>query len=141
MHNCCVIIYMCCYFSTLKVKTPCVAVCVYIYAIPPGGPRPTLCCGEVYLRHFIGQNRHNKTRNRYSTKFCTTKLLFLLHFITDRVSVNLEYVETIAYFRPSSRFFYSGCTKQNTAEKLKIYIYKEYKNTLPHKKACKIPYP
>ena len=89
MHNCFIIIYMCCYFSTLKVKTPCVAVCVYIYAIPPGGPRPSLCCLNVYLRHFIEQNRHNKTKNRYSTKFCTTKLLFLLHFITDKVSVNL----------------------------------------------------
>lgn len=89
MHNCFIIIYMCCYFSTLKVKTPCVAVCVYIYAIPPGGPRPSLCCLDVYLRHFIGQKRHSKTKNRYSTKFCTTKLLFLLHFITDKVSVNL----------------------------------------------------
>ena len=89
MHNCCVIIYMCCYFSTLKVKTPCVAVCVYIYAIPPGGPRPSLCCLDVYLRHFTEQKRHSKTKNRYSTKFYTTKLLFLLHFITDKVSVNL----------------------------------------------------
>ena len=141
MHNCCVIIYMCCYFSTLKVKTPCVAVCVYIYAIPLGGPRPTLCCLDVYLRHFIRQNRHNKTKNRYLKQIQTYKLLFLLHFITDRVSVNLEYVETIAYFRPSSRFFYSGCIKQNTKEKLKIYIYKEYKNTLPRQKPCTIPYP
>ena len=141
MHNCCIIICMCCYFSTLKVKTPCVAVCVYIYAIPPGGPRPSLCCGKVWLRLFIGQNRHNKTKNRYSTKFCTTKLLFLLHFITDRVSVNLEYTETIAYFWPSGRFFYSGCTKPNTTEKLKIYIYKEYKYTPPHQKPCTITHP
>ena len=141
MHNYCVIIYMCCYFSTLKVKTPCVAVCVYIYAIPPGGPRPSLCCGEVYLRHFIWQNRHNKTKNRYSNPIHTYKLLFLLHFITDRVSVNAGYTEIIAYFRPSGRFIYSGCTKQNTTEKLRIYIYKEYKYTLPHKKAYTIPYP
>jgi len=33
---------MCCCLSTLKVKPSCVAECVYIYAIPPGGPRPTL---------------------------------------------------------------------------------------------------
>jgi hypothetical protein len=141
MHNCCVIIYMCCYFSTLKVKTPCVAVCVYIYAIPPGGPRPTLCCLDVYLRHFIGQNRHNKTKNRYLKQIQTYKLLFLLHFITDRVSVNVGYIEIIAYFRHHRRKRDSGCTKQNTTEKLKIYIYKEYKNTPPHQKRYKIPYP
>ena len=88
-HYHCVIIYMCCCLSTLKVKTSCVAECVYIYAIPPGGPRPTLCCGKVWLRLFIGQKRHSKARKRYLVKFCTTKLLFLLHFITDKVSVNL----------------------------------------------------
>ena len=89
MHNCFIIIYMCCYFSTLKVKTPCVAVCVYIYAIPPGGPRPSLCCLDVYLRHFIEQNRHIITKNSNSKPIQTYKLLFLLHFITDKVSVNL----------------------------------------------------
>ena len=114
MHNCFVIICMCCYFSTLKVKTPCVAVCVYIYAIPPGGPRPSLCCLDVYLRHFIEQNRHIITKNSNSKPIQTYKLLFLLHFITDKVSVNLGCVEIMAYFRPSSRFFYSGCTKQNS---------------------------
>ena len=89
MHNCFIIICMCCYFSTLKVKTPCVAVCVYIYAIPPGGPRPSLCCLDVYLRHFIEQNRHIITKNSNSKPIQTYKLLFLLHFITDKVSVNL----------------------------------------------------
>ena len=141
MHNCCIIIYMCCYFSTLKVKTPCVAECVYIYAIPLGGPRPSLCCGKVWLRLFIGQNRHSKTRKSILKPIQPYKLLFLLHFITDRVSVNLGIGLIHVQIWTDSLKTDSGCTKQNITEKLRIYIYKEYKNTLPHKKACMISHP
>ena len=128
-------------FKHTKSKTlVCCRVCIHIRYIP-WWPLPDPRCIDVCLRHFIGQNRHSKARKRYLVKFCTTKLLFLLHFITDKVSVNLEYTEIIAYFRPSSRFFYNGCIKQNTKEKLKIYIYKEYKNTPPHQKPCTITHP
>ena len=132
---------MCCCLSTLKVKTSCVAEYIYIYAIPPGGPRPTLLPFLIWLRHFIGQKRHSKARKRYWAKFYAVKLLFLLRFITDRVSVNVGYVEIIAYSRHLWRKTDSGCTKQNTTEKLRIYIYKEYKYTPPHRKPCTIPYP
>jgi hypothetical protein len=128
-------------FKHTKSKTlVCCRVCIHIRYTPRwSSPDPR--CIKVCLRHFIGQNRHNKARKRYSTKFCTTKLLFLLYFITDRVSVTAGYTEIIAYFRPSGRFIYSGCTKQNTTKKLRIYIYKEYKNTPPHQKRYMIPYP
>ena len=132
---------MCCYLNTLKVKTSCVAEYVYIYAIPPGGPRPTLLPFLVWLRHFIGQKRHIKAIKRYWTKFYAAKLLFLLRFITDRVSVNVGIGLICVQIWTDSLETNSGCTKQNTTKKLRIYIYKEYKNTPPHQKRYKIPYP
>ena len=128
-------------FKHTKSKTlVCCRVYIHIRYIP-WWPLPDPRCIDVCLRHFIGQNRHSKARKRYLVKFCTTKLLFLLYFITDRVSVNLGIGLIHVQIWTDSLKTDSGCIKQNTKEKLKIYIYKEYKNTPPHQKPCTITHP
>ena len=133
-------LYVLLFKHTKSKNLVCCRVCIHI-RYTPQWPSPVPSCIKVWLRLFIGQNRHSKARKRYSTKFCTIKLLFLLYFITDKVSVHVGYIEIVAYFRHHRRKRYSGCTKPNTTEKLKIYIYKEYKYTPPHQKPCTITHP